>query len=315
MLTEIQSNTINYFSAGVALILLFYCIRNSKKLAPILLFVFTVGLVFLYHAAPGFFNFIEPFLLFVGFFSVGIPHGALDNLVESGNLNNGYNLNFIVRYLTKSVLYFGLWLVFPNVALLFFIIYSAWHFGQCDIFQWQLKRNIPLKNWLWGILLLGIIIFGHISETNLILSEMRTVTILLGQKEILLLNVLMITGALVWASYEKNLSMILSILMLAISIQLPLIVAFGLYFIGQHSFNGWTHLKKGLQAGNTILYVKALPYTLGAFLLFVFLAYAMKSGWLNTLKGQELTAFFVFISCVSFPHILTMHKFYNKYST
>ena len=47
-------------------------------------------------------------------------------------------------------------------------------------------------------------------------------------------------------------------------IKTPLILAFGLYFIFQHSLNAWGHLQHGLKIDGFTLYKKALPFTLSA---------------------------------------------------
>jgi len=118
--------------------------------------------------------------------------------------------------------------------------------------------------------------------------------------------------AFFWGFWERKLAMILSCVFLAISIHLPLITSFGLYFIGQHSLNGWTHLKKGLNVNNTSLYLKALPFTLGAYLLFFTLYFFIESSLLIEFESQIIIAFFIFISFISFPHVLTMNVFYKN---
>jgi hypothetical protein len=127
-----------------------------------------------------------------------------------------------------------------------------------------------------------------------------------------LLAVLFSVLAIVWGIAERRPAMVLSALMLAVGMELPLLTAFGVYFIGQHSFNGWTHLKKGFKTDNLSLFKVAFPFTLGAFLLFAMILLGMEKGWLNAFHNHEVTLFFVFISCISFPHVLAMHGFYRK---
>ena len=99
--------------------------------------------------------------------------------------------------------------------------------------------------------------------------------------------------------------------MLALSIQLPLITSFALYFIGQHSINGWSYLKQKLHTDDLPLFMKAIPFTLGAFFLFGVMLYFVQTGLLNEFNKHWQTAFFIFISCISFPHIIAMHKLYK----
>jgi len=85
---------------------------------------------------------------------------------------------------------------------------------------------------------------------------------------------------------------------------LPLLVSFGIYFIGQHSLQGWRHLTIGLNESSSRLWLKSLPFSIGgAFIIFYFLFFA----------GPNLTGvFFIILACLSLPHVLSMHLFYNK---
>jgi hypothetical protein len=94
-----------------------------------------------------------------------------------------------------------------------------------------------------------------------------------------------------------------SLVLLLIAAQLPLLVAFGLYFIFQHSVNGWQQLKLSLQMSNSRLWMHALPFTLGSFIILGVLYYFdFPVNW-----GQA----FIFLSALSFPHVLLMHRIYK----
>ena len=283
----------------------------KQLLVPILTLLLALNLLILHKTVPVAFNWINTIFLSVGLFSVGIPHGAVDHLADTCNFRSHVNLNFILRYLSKAAAYLLFWLIIPNGALFLFIIYSAWHFGQGDINQWQLGSKTTLKKWIWGGLLLAIILFGHVTETNHILENMGVFLIKMSDTEARFISIMLVCFGFGWASWERKPAMLLSCCMLAVGIQLPLITSFGLYFIGQHSVNGWSHLKEGLHTGNLSLFFKAFPFTAGAFLLFGSLLVSMETGLLNRFNGHWLTTFFVFISCISFPHVMTMHKFYK----
>jgi hypothetical protein len=100
--------------------------------------------------------------------------------------------------------------------------------------------------------------------------------------------------------------------MLSIGLFLPLITSFAIYFIAQHSLYGWMHLKKGLNTNNLQLYKKALPFNIGAIFFFALTIYLVQSGLLKTQKTDFTALFFMFIACISLPHILAMNKFYKK---
>ncbi|MEI2421587.1 hypothetical protein V6O07_15030, partial [Arthrospira platensis SPKY2] len=81
------------------------------------------------------------------------------------------------------------------------------------------------------------------------------------------------------------------------------------FFIGQHSLHGWRHLKAGLGVNSRLLWKKALPFTMGALLLFLVFAVLISRG-----IPVNIGHAFIFLSCISFPHVLSMHQFYQKSS-
>ncbi len=285
--------------------------RIKKLATPIILLITSVALLITFQLSPTLFNWVNSIILIVGAVLVGIPHGAIDHLLNSGNINNKIKLTFILNYLGKIALYLILWIILPKLALIVFLIYSIWHFGQNDLIEWKVKIN-PYKIFSWGFCLFGIILLGHLAETNSILRDLNSYQIPLrisqGEKISQILTIL----TFLWALWEKKGAILLLAITLFIGIHLPLISAFGLYFIGQHSLNGWSHLKYGMNANNKTLILKALPFTLCAFLLFFALIFAGYHGLLENLQGKEMATTFIFISCISFPHVIEMHRFYKN---
>jgi lycopene beta-cyclase len=284
--------------------------RMKKLVAPIMLLIVSLTFFLSFHFSPTLFSWLNAIILIGGVVLVGIPHGAIDHLLDSGNIDSKIKLTFIFNYLLKIVLYFILWLILPKLALIVFLMYSIWHFGQNDLIEWKLKLN-PFKIILWGFCLFTIILLGHLFETNSILKDLKSYQIPLNISQAKNISQTMIALTLLWAFWEKKVAILLLSLTLLIGNYLPLISAFGLYFIGQHSLNGWSHLKQGMNSTSKTLTIKALPFTLGAFLLFFVLLFAGYNGFLENLKGKEIATIFIFISCISFPHVIEMHRFYK----
>jgi lycopene beta-cyclase len=285
--------------------------RMQRILIPFILLLLSLLLLLLYKTAPQLFNFVQITMFTVGMFLVGVPHGAVDHLLETGNFKSRIKPGFVIKYIGLALFNLVIWIFFPTVALLFFIGYSAWHFGQNDWREWQPDTINLIKNYIWGIFIFGIILCGHITETNTILDNMNVFKIPLSDNEGKIASTLIVFVAIVWAVFEKRWRMIFSSLMLLVSIELPLISSFGLYFIGQHSLNGWSHLKQGMSVDNKSLYLKALPFTIGALVLFAAFIYLFKNNYLSEFNESLITIFFVFISCISFPHVMVMNRFYN----
>jgi Brp/Blh family beta-carotene 15,15'-monooxygenase len=286
--------------------------RIQKFVTSFVLLLLSMLLLIIYKSSPQIFNWIQIVIFTIGMFMVGIPHGAVDHLLETDNLNSRIKPKFVITYLGLAFLNLILWILFPIGALLFFIGYSAWHFGQTDLREWKPKTTNALKNTAWGILILSIILLGHVDETNSILENMNALKIpihyTLGKQISVLLSLVGIT----WAILEKRWMMFISSLTLLVSIELPLLTSFGLYFIGQHSMNGWSHLKQGMKVNNTSLYLKALPFTIGAIILFAAFIFLLSNNYLSDFIENIITIFFVFISCISFPHVMAMNSYYKK---
>jgi hypothetical protein len=97
---------------------------------------------------------------------------------------------------------------------------------------------------------------------------------------------------------------------LLLGTQMPLMLAFGLYFVGSHSVNAWGHIAGKLQIAPKKLYIESLPFNVGALLIFSIFFYLQHT---NAQLIQSYAAvFFVFLACVSLPHIILMHLFYKK---
>jgi Brp/Blh family beta-carotene 15,15'-monooxygenase len=243
-------------------------------------------------------------ILIIGLFLVGIPHGALDNLVGRLSNKNQNIWKFSIVYIILMIPVFILWYVLPLAGLLFFLLYSAWHFGQSDMAQW--KINHPISGIIWGALFLGFLLLSHQNEFNQVLFFLHISP--LEESPVwnyLALLFLMISLGL--AGFHKSKEWFFMLIFMALSAFIPLIISFGFYFVFYHSWNGWCHLKKELLLSNQKMYLYALPFNLGAFLIFGLAFLKLDQAFLG-----NVSYFFVFLSCISFPHILFMHRFYQQ---
>jgi lycopene beta-cyclase len=287
-------------------------VSTKGLLAPIFTLALAVLLLVIQTFAASYSFYIQFILFSIGFLAVGLPHGAVDHLLESGVDIKGIKLSFVLKYLGVSFIFLLLWILSADSALLFFLAYSIWHFGQCDFQEWSPNRTNTWKNILWGMTLFGILLIGHQEETNRILSALHTFEFPFTDELAVLITQMLFVFSFVWSVVERKASFFLTVCMLYVACQLPLFSAFSLYFIGQHSLNGWRHLKIGLKTNNQTLYLKSLPFNLGAIGLLI-VSYWLSENYFQFFSPVEMASvFFVFLSCISFPHILWMHHFYKK---
>jgi Brp/Blh family beta-carotene 15,15'-monooxygenase len=268
------------------------------------------ALSFIHVPTANNFNYV---LLIVGLVWIGIPHGALDHLLST-NKKTSIPI-FIFKYLFIMIAYLLFWQFFPIISLLVFVAYSSFHFGESELIQNKEELNTLskyLKAFLFGLSILLFIISTHLEESLRIISTINNASILFPvslhiQTWSIVISLISLTYILLNCLLSKSLSFIGVLVLLILGVQVPLLMAFGLYFIVQHSYNAWSHLKKGLNMSSRELYLKSSLLTFSALLLFVFMAFFIRESidlvgfWAN---------FFIFIACISLPHFLLMHRFY-----
>ncbi len=279
-------------------------LKVSKNISfrPLIIFLFTILLSMLGRESM-LQSVVGYGFLLVGLITVGIPHGAVDHLIEIGKWESRKVPIFIVKYLALAALMGICWYFLADGALVIFLLYSAWHFGQADGELWKLNRPTSL---LWGGFLLVYILGTHTVETNVILKSIGATEFAFS------LPYWIVFPWLIWSLIYQKSAFTITILWLTVATQLPLLLAFGLYFIGQHSVTSWKHISSALNQSNRSIWLHSLPFQLGAWLilaLFIFLwptAGNYDFGALN-----KFGVFFIFISCISFPHVITMNMLYG----
>lgn len=289
-------------------------LKNKNYLRYICAFLIVVTYLVLSKWSHQFAAYFSTAVLITGLLWIGIPHGALDHLL-SKNKSTPLFL-FIFKYLLIIALYYVFWQYFSLLALLVFILYSSFHFGESELVETDKKVDslgAKFKAFLMGLSILFFIIFSHTEETLAIVSKFMDISVL-GYHN-WNSTVIALSGAILTFIYilmqsimSKRWSYLGVLFLLLLSVKVPLILAFGLYFIFQHSSNAWQHLKLGLNMNSIQLYKKSSFYTLGALIIFLLIAFSGDE--IDSMDGMW-AKFFIFIACTSFPHFLFMHVFYK----
>jgi len=288
------------FLKGACNDILFYL----SKISPAILACFVTLFTLFLNANKQ--EMISWIMLSIGFLIIGLTHGSLDHLTCKKSISKTHLPKFIAQYLFKAIIIGILWLLVPDIALLVFITYSAWHFGQADFKEWQLKGNI--STFSWGLSVILLMLSFHFNETKYILSHiqgLKTNLFLTGISEtnILPVKIVILSITAIQLLYYKSKEMAITLAYLMCAVYLPLLMAFGIYFIFQHSLHGWNHLKIKL-ANQKYLWLQSIPFSLGgAIILSIFTLYY---------NEIYLGVFFIILSCLSIPHIVSMDQFYTN---
>jgi Brp/Blh family beta-carotene 15,15'-monooxygenase len=197
------------------------------------------------------------------------------------------------------------------LSFLFFIVFSIWHFGSTDIHEWKIRGFTNLKSWIWGTLIFTLILGGHTLETNEIIQKMNVTMPIINAENGQLILMIGIVISIIFSIYNRKKGLSLIVISLILSAKLPLLTSFGIYFLGQHSINGWSHLRSGFNTNNNTLMKKSLPFTLGALFLFIVLGISQKFNLYHFDTKNMVSLAFIFIACISFPHVVAMNVFYK----
>lgn len=276
---------------------------KSKAFRPFVIVCFVCVLFFL-ASFPNMQNLAGYTTLLIGMICVGIPHGAVDHLIETKSWDYRKAPRFILKYLALMASVGIFWLITPALALIVFLAYSAWHFGQADVRHWSISKYLNLP---WGGSVLLYILGTHQIETTQILNFIAGIEFPFS------ITPFAITPWILFAIWKRKTALFFTVCWLALSSQLPLLIAFGTYFIGQHSITSWGHLKQHIQLDSQKIWMHSLPFHIGAWLIMIlfFIFWPQFQSETNT-SYNVWGIFFIFISCVSFPHVILMNKLYNK---
>lgn len=275
--------------------------------------------------------FIEKTQIIIAFsliFSFGILHGANDLLLikKTNDSKNKISSIKIVLYYVIAVL-FGLLLFYliPIVALLLFILVSAFHFGDQQGFYLDFKVAkyiLIFYPFIYGIVILFLLFFFHSNEVKVIVTE-----IIRFKVPTLYINEILMTSGLIFLSisayfywkvesFRKKLQTELFLLVVFAIIfkTSSLIWGFAIYFIIWHSIPS---------------ILDQMNFIYGSFTLSNFIAYCRNAFayWLASLFGIGLlyfvfrdeeifnALFFSFLAAITFPHVLVILKMMHKKNT
>ena len=258
---------------------------------------------------------------------VGIPHGAIDNLLFLNNNKTISPIRFYSFYLALIVLVIVVWILSPLISFITFMILSAYHFGQSQFARYS-RINRFSKAVLygtWGLAILsGICVFNQTEILRIISFEADLLairTFFTGN----MFQVLLICCSVVFLAallyYQKHIGFrnvayeITVFLLIQASLFVnPLLLGFSIYFASLHSWEvlqqEFIFLKKHISPLKWFNFIFLLtPYTLVSLVGFG-IFYTLSS--FNVIAISETLLVFIAISALTLPHSLVMENFYTS---
>ena len=247
---------------------------------------------------------IQLTLLLITVSIIGIPHGYFDFLIAKKLFDNykSWLIKFIFSYLSISLIYLMSWLYYSEIALIFFLIISTYHFGIEE------TEEIENKNYLLIFLLGGTPIFIPILFHTSEVFSFFSILLNYNFQPLFVLNELkyiyVILFLLFLINYKKLL--FLYILLLINFIFLPPLISFILYFCFHHSLRHYLYsmsdpkiYPNSLNLRKPALFFIILTITFTAIAISLMLE-------LTTYTFQHVIIQYIFITlaCLTLPHLI-----------
>ena len=258
----------------------------------------------------------QSIISFILIFTFGLIHGANDiQLIQKKTLNYSVNffINSILLYVFIVILGILIFFYVPDFGLIFFILFSSFHFGEQHLGSYQIdSKNIFVKIILYtsyGSIILGLLFSLQWLDTHVIIYEISELFI--SKKATELYFYVAFTTFFVISLYYKNLRKILwieTILIIFLGFffsRASLLLSFSVYFVFWHSIPSiLDQLNFLYQKDNTRkmkYFLSSLPYWIMSILgLFGFYFY------FHTKPETFLPLFFSFLAAITFPHTIVM---------
>ncbi|MAT23262.1 MAG: hypothetical protein CML86_07165 [Rhodobiaceae bacterium] len=250
--------------------------------------------------------------------SIGISHGAMDNM-KGAQLLKIFNmksmLTFYAGYSAISVLVICIWLLSSTFLLFLFLLVASYHFGKEDSeFLFQSKKfYLDILFFLKGLVIISAPLLFHYTDTINIFNTIGMNTDLFIFRDysfIIACFFISIISSIAIVLIARNLyASILIIDLFAILILnyfLHPLFAFTLYFCflhsARHSITLMQDLDKDLSKSIKIFIRKSLPLTIVTASIFVVaFVFLMSEYDINSSINKVI---FVGLAALTFPHII-----------
>ena len=258
------------------------------------------------------------YLAIFGVLTLGILHGANDlSLLQSIRFMRTKSQRFLVYIAT--VLLFSLILYhFPMTALLFFVLFSCYHFGEQQwTHRFQSKTNSPqFFYFVYGAFLFSMLFWSHAEQTQFIIKELSDLHITPISFQYMTFTSVFFCVLYLLLQFSASKTLITDVLLQSALLMLlfwttNLIVSFGTYFIIWHSWPSLQDQTRTLynKPNAYFEYLKdAFPYWIISILgLSLFFIYNEQIG-LN-----PMALFFAFLAAITFPHVFVIFGLHQKF--
>jgi len=265
--------------------------------------------------------------------TTGLPHGATDHLVFQNSSQKLHGKQFWIRFLGRYFLLMGIytcvWLLFPGISLLIFLLMSFFHFGQSEFFYIQSSEKHPLKLLLyfsWGALILLSILHFNFGQSIALIGEIIPFESEIQQFWMAYGNIFLASFAVITffcllyflvkraiSTFDLYIEIGLIAFFIFTFYYANLLISFVIYFGLWHAVKAIYFELRAFEQEKRVGLKKfiwaAIPFTLLSVLGIGLLMFI--SSWTSTIVSP-LMLFFIVISVLTLPHMTFMAGLYQK---
>ena len=256
---------------------------------------------------------------------VGIPHGSLDHLLLPTQ-NFKSKLKFYIFYLGLILLNLIVWSFSHKLGLLVFFFISSYHFGESQLYRFNLKNNLitHFTYFFWGCSVILSFLYYNIDEfVTLSNSYVDTQNLLMNVNTNLFSYLFFFCNGItlmLFLSYVYRLKMKVSDILSEVfflfvihlsSFLFPLLICFTLFFIVLHSLPSLVNQYKYFQttknnfALRDFIYLMA-PYSLVSIFFILFISFC---SYIEIINYSIPLISIILISVITLPHSFIILKF------
>ena len=258
----------------------------------------------------------QSIISFILIFSFGLVHGANDiQLIQKKTLD--YSVKFfsytILLYIFIVIVGILIFFFVPKFGLLFFILFSSFHFGEQHLGMYDIKsKYLIIKSILYisyGSTILGLLFSLQWLDTHVIIYEISELFISKNIMELFFYSGFSVFFII--SLSNKNLRKFLwieTVLLIFLGFffsKASLLLSFSIYFVFWHSIpsilDQLNFLYEKDNSGKIKYLLSSMPYWIMSIVgLFGFYFY------FHTKPDTFLPLFFSFLAAITFPHTIVM---------
>ena len=255
----------------------------------------------------------QSYVLFFLVTLIGIPHGFFDFSVGKKLLKKFSELwliYFIVLYVLISMIYFLIWIKFPGIALIFFLLIASYHFGYEEYNYLNKSDHIiyDINMIIRGIIIVFSPILFHYDQVSHLFSilvgyDLSTFSFSYTQKA---LFIILSIFHILFGKNENAFGKVESLIYLTNFILLPPLISFILYFCFSHSIK---HFLESIYVSRNVpsnFSTKGFLFLIVISSLFFSTAFViLMSNYLDESISKSIIKFiFILLACLTLPHMI-----------